>query len=156
MLAVLAALRLRAALRGARYARSLDRPFRAAAWGECTRAWGAGRLPQEGFVLRIYSVVLDLVRNLRPLLKELERADADLARQCRRALTSVPLNIAEGSYSRGKNRRARYHNALGSMREVQACFEVAAALGYVDDLDACLVGRIDHVLGTLVKLAGGH
>ena len=93
-------------------------------------------------MLRIYSVVLDLVRTLRPLLKELERCDADLARQCRRALTSVPLNIAEGSYSRGKNRQARYHNALGSMREVHACFEVAAALGYIDALDSRLVDRI--------------
>ena len=107
-------------------------------------------------MLRIYSVVLDLVRCLRPLLKELERSDADLARQCRRALTSVQLNIAEGSYSRGKNRQARCHNALGSMREVQACFEVAAALGHVDELDTDLVAIINQVLGTLVKLAGGH
>src|SRR5689334_3560023 len=107
-------------------------------------------------MLRIYFVLLDLVRSLRPFIRELERRDADLARQCRRALTSCPLNMAEGSYSRGKNRAARYHTALGSLREVLACFEVAAALGYVPELDPELRSRFDHVLGTLVRLVGGH
>ena len=107
-------------------------------------------------MLRIYSVLLDLVRDLLPLLKELARKDPDLARQCRRALTSAPLNVAEGSYSRGKNRAARYHNALGSLREVLACLEVAAALGYLPEVDRVLRGRFDHILGTLVRLVGGH
>ena len=107
-------------------------------------------------MLRIYPVLLDLVRSLAPLVKELERRDPDLARQCRRALTSAPLNLAEGSYSRGKNRAARYHTALGSLREVLACFEVSAALGYLPDVDAELRRRFDHVLGTLVHLVGGH
>ena len=107
-------------------------------------------------MLRIYSVVLELVETLRPRLRELERHDPDLARQCRRALTSVPLNIAEGSYSRGRNRGARYHNALGSLREVLACFEVAAALGYAPVVEPPLRDRFDHVLGTLVRVACLH
>lgn len=107
-------------------------------------------------MLRIYPVLLDLIRAIRPLLKELERRDADLARQCRRALTSAPLNMAEGSYSRGQNRNVRYHTALGSLREVLACFETAAALGYLPDLDPSLRRRFDWVLGTLVRLVGGH
>ncbi len=86
-------------------------------------------------MLRIYPILLELVRALRPLVRELERRDPDLARQCRRALASAPLNLAEGSYSRGRNRVARYHTALGSLREVLACFEVAAALGYVPDVE---------------------
>jgi len=107
-------------------------------------------------MLRIYPVLLELVREVRPLILELERRDADLARQCRRALASAPLNVAEGSYSRGKNRTARYHTALGSLREAQACFEVAAALGYLPEIEPALVGRFDHVLGTLVRLVGCH
>lgn len=107
-------------------------------------------------MLRIYPVLLDLVRTLGPLIKDLERYDPDLARQCRRALASAPLNVAEGSYNRGKNRPARYHTALGSLREVLACFEVAAALGYLPELDPLLRRRFDHVLGTLVRLVGGH
>ena len=71
-------------------------------------------------MLRIYPVLLELVVEARPLVERLERRDADLARQCRRALASAPLNVAEGSYSRGKNRAARYHTALGSLREALA------------------------------------
>jgi four helix bundle protein len=107
-------------------------------------------------MLRIYPVLLQLVRAVRPLVHELERRDPDLARQCRRALASAPLNVAEGSYNRGKNRPARYHTALGSLREALACLEVAAALGYLPDVDPELRARFDHVLGTLVRLVGGH
>jgi len=107
-------------------------------------------------MLRICPVLLQLVADLRPRVKELERCDGDLARQCRRALASAPLNVAEGSYSRGKNRKARYHVALGSLREVLACFEVAAAMGYLPEVDRSLRGRFDHILGTLVRLVGGH
>jgi four helix bundle protein len=107
-------------------------------------------------MLRIYSVLLELVRDLVPLIKQIERRDRDLGRQCRRALASAPLNVAEGSYNRGGNRPARYHTALGSLREVLACLEVAAALGYVAEVEPGLRARFNHVLGTLVRLAGGH
>jgi four helix bundle protein len=105
-------------------------------------------------MLRIYPVLLDLVRFVGPILKELERHDPDLARQCRRALSSAPLNVAEGSYSLGRNRKARYHTALGSLREVLACFEVGAALGYIPEVTPDLRRHFDHVLGTLVRLTG--
>jgi four helix bundle protein len=107
-------------------------------------------------MLRIYDVLLELVRSVAVLVKQIERRDADLARQCRRALSSAVLNLSEGSYSRGKNRVARYHTALGSLREALACFEVGAAFGYLPEIDAGLRGRFDHVLGTLVRLVGGH
>jgi hypothetical protein len=55
-------------------------------------------------------------------------------------------------YSRGRNRGARYSTAMGSMRETLSCIEVGMALGYVDAVDEALLGRIDHVLGTLFKL----
>ena len=55
-------------------------------------------------------------------------------------------------YSRGRNRGARYNTAMGSMRETLACIEVGVALGYVDGVDGVLLGRIEQVLGTLVKL----
>jgi four helix bundle protein len=103
-------------------------------------------------MLRIYPVLLELVRFVAPLVKELERHDRDLARQCRRALSSAPLNVAEGSYSRGGNRNARYHTALGSLREALACFETAAALGYLPEVEPALRDRFNHVLGTLVNV----
>ena len=75
--------------------------------------------------LKIYDVVLELVRSVAPLLAVLRAHSAELGNQCERALISIPLNTAEGSYSRGRNKCARYHNALGSVREVLACLETA-------------------------------
>ena len=104
-------------------------------------------------MLRIYSVVLEVVRDVRPVIEQLERKDPDLARQMRRAASSVALNLCEGTGSRGKNRGARYHTALGSMRETLSCIDVAVALGYVEGVAPAVLGRIDHVLGTLYKLS---
>jgi four helix bundle protein len=106
-------------------------------------------------MLRIYPVVLEVIASLRPFLVQIERRDRDLGRQLRRAASSVALNLAEGSYSRGKNRLARYHNALGSIREVLACLEVAKAFGYVGSLDVELAQRMNRVTGTLVRLVDG-
>ena len=81
--------------------------------------------------MRIYLVAIEVARMMVPVLEEIERRDRDLARQTRRAVPSVALNIAEGSGSQGGNRRARYFNALGSAREVSACLEVAEVMGYM-------------------------
>jgi hypothetical protein len=54
-------------------------------------------------------------------------------------------------YSRGGNRNARYHSALGSARETLACLEVAAAFGYVAN-DEQLLSKLNRVVGTLVRL----
>ena len=120
---------------------------------------GPGRIPRTGresikeiSMLRIYPILIQLVRDLRPALATLARRDADLARQCRRALTSAPLNVAEGTYSSGKNRPARYYTALGSLREALACFEVAEALGYMPELEPGILDRFDRIIATLVRL----
>jgi len=103
-------------------------------------------------MLRIYGVVLEVLRDLRGVLAAIEERDPNLARQARRAATSVALNVAEGSHSQGRNRRARYYNALGSMQETIAAAEVAMALGYVDAIDQALLERMRRIVGTLVKL----
>ena len=103
-------------------------------------------------MLRIYDVMLELVREVAPVVGEIERRDPDLARQCRRALSSGPLNVAEGSYSQGRNRNARYHTAMGSLREALACFELGAALDYTRPLDAGARDKFDRSIATLFKL----
>ena len=102
---------------------------------------------------KCYQLSLQGARAVRPLVERIEVHDRDLGRQLRRCLTSVPLNVAEGSKSAGKNRPARYANAMGSAREVIACLEVAEALGYLqrDDLPA-VIDRFDHVVAILFKL----
>ena len=102
-------------------------------------------------MLKVYPVVLDFIGRLRPLSAQIERRDRDLGRQLRRASSSVALNLAEGMYSRGELRTARYHTALGSMRESFSCLEVARAFGYVPALNADLAALMNQVTGTLVR-----
>lgn len=74
-----------------------------------------------------------------------------MGRQLRRASSSIALNLGEGMYSRGQNRQARYHTALGSARETLSCLEVAAVSSYVEE-DKQLWDQLDRVIGTLVLL----
>jgi four helix bundle protein len=105
-------------------------------------------------MLRTYSVILEVIRALRSVIERLRRADPDLARQLTRCSASLALNVAEGSYSQGRNRAARYHIALGSVREVLAVLEVADALGYLK-LDEALAVELNRIIGTLVRIIRG-
>ena len=103
--------------------------------------------------LEIYAFVIDTLRLLAPVMREIARHDVDLARQMRRAASSVALNTAEGAGNDGGNRRLRFRSALGSAKETRSCLEVAAALEYVA-LDSALIDRLDRIAGTLYRL--GH
>ncbi len=103
-------------------------------------------------MLRIYSVMLEMLRDVRLLIPGVQQHDADLARQLRRAASSVVLNCAEGMYSQGRNQKARFHTSMGSAREVLACFEVAEALGYIDPVGEAFVARMNRIIGTLHRL----
>src|SRR5688500_10918689 len=102
-------------------------------------------------MLNVYLLVLELIRQMVPVLKAIEKRDADLARQCGRAVSSAALNIAEGRARRGGNGRLRFETAMGSANEVRACIEVAVALGYLDP-EPELVDAFDKVARTLRKL----
>ena len=102
--------------------------------------------------LEIYPVVLELVRRLAPLLPALRARSASLGDQMERALISIPLNVAEGAYSRGRNRQARYQSAAASAREVLACCETAEALGFAAPLEPELTALFNRIIGTLVRL----
>ena len=102
-------------------------------------------------MLDIYPVSLEVARLCGPIVTRIAEHDPDLARQLRRAVTSVPLNVAEGCGVYGGNRRLRFGTALGSVREVRAALDVAEALGYCErhsKLDA----SVHHVTAVLVKL----
>ena len=102
-------------------------------------------------MLRIYPVTLDVVRDAATMADSISLHDSDLARQLRRASASVVLNVGEGDGSTAGTRRARYVSALGSAREVRACYDVALALGYgVAGDDAR--DRLDRIVATLYKI----
>jgi four helix bundle protein len=104
-------------------------------------------------MLRIYTTVLEVLTELRGVVAKIEVHDRDLGRQLRRAVTSVALNMQEGSGSSGGIRRERYRTALGSAQETGACLDAAVALGYVEGVDAGLLDRLDHVRAVLAKMA---
>ena len=76
-----------------------------------------------------------LIRELRGVLRMIQRRDRKLHDQLARALTSVSLNIAEGRGRAGQDRRHHWRIALGSAEEVQAALHVADAFGYVSTDD---------------------
>ena len=104
-------------------------------------------------MLRIYNDVIDVLTALRPMVEEIQRRDPSLATQLRNALSSVALNTSEGSGSQGRNRRARYYNALGSQKESRACLDVAVAWGYITPVDARLADRLDHITAVLWRVS---
>ena len=103
-------------------------------------------------MLRIYSFIVESLKVLGPVLKEIARHDVDLARQARRAASSIALNTAEAYGCVGGNERLRFRTALGSAQEVKACLDVAVALAYVEE-DVVLRDRFDRIAATLYRLA---
>jgi four helix bundle protein len=101
--------------------------------------------------LRIYGDVLQLTREMRGVLNSIGKQDPDLARQTRRALTSIALNTAEGDYQRAGNQRLRFQIAMGSADEVRACLEISTALDYIADQPE-LIDAFDRVARTLFNL----
>ena len=102
--------------------------------------------------LRLYPVVLELVRALAPYLPALRARSAALGDQLERSLISIPLNVAEGVYSRGRNRQVRYQSAAASAREALACLETAQALGWITAPPPGVAALFHRVIGTLVRL----
>ena len=104
-------------------------------------------------MLRIYPVCIELAKRVAGLAEQIKEQDPDQARQLRRSIVSVVLNVAEGSGLRGGNRRLRYLTALGSARESLANLECASAIGYLTSIDFELREMFRHVIGTLVKVS---
>jgi four helix bundle protein len=79
-----------------------------------------------------YDIALEIVAAVAPLVDRIRRRDPDLGRQLRRALSSIPLNLAEGRRRQGKDRQYHYTIAAGSTDEVAAALDVAVACGWLE------------------------
>lgn len=101
--------------------------------------------------LRIHGVAVSVAKQVQAHTASIAKHDADLARQIRRAMVSVVLNIAEGANRRGGNGRVRFESAMGSANEVAAALEVGEALGYVEGTEAARDG-LDRVARTMAVL----
>ncbi len=69
-------------------------------------------------------LAIDAADKLLPLLERLPARHRALANQGERSVTSVPLNLAEGSGRSGRARRYHYEVAYGSCRETKALLRV--------------------------------
>ncbi len=98
-------------------------------------------------------LALALIALLRKVLAKIAARDQDLARQIRRAASSIPLNIAEGRERVGRDRPHHYRIALGSTAEVVAALRVAEGWGYVEPEDLVeVLAVIDRVRAMLWRL----
>lgn len=93
-----------------------------------------------------FQVAIELVRELRPIVAELQKRDANLADQLRRAATSVVANLAEGQRRLKGNKQRAYEIAHGEAREVLGCLECAEAWGYIGSCEAAR-SKLDRLLG---------
>jgi four helix bundle protein len=104
--------------------------------------------------MKIYAKVIAMVKSVCALSRKVQRYDRDLARQMRRACTSVPLNMVEGWHAVGGNRTARFNTAICEARETISCLDVSVACGYLsqaevlEDLD-----RLDHIVAVCWRLS---
>src|ERR1700729_3354485 len=104
-------------------------------------------------MLMIHDVMLEVIRDMRPLMMAIERSDTQLARQLKVSAGRVTLNIQEGSGSFGGIRRERYRTALGSARETLSNPRRAEAFCLVREVPQDVVARMNRVIGTLVRVA---
>ena len=79
-----------------------------------------------------HEVALAWAAALGPALAKVAKGDPDLARQLRRAVASVPLNLAEGSRRAGMDRIHHYRIAAGSEEEAMSALALARAWGHLE------------------------
>lgn len=95
-----------------------------------------------------YTVGLELVRSLRPIVDELKKYSADLSEQIERAANSIVLNVGEGARRAGRDPRRFYTIANGSANEIQSALDLADAWGWpIDSAHARTL--LDRELGLL-------
>lgn len=100
-----------------------------------------------------FNLSIAFIRLLCPVVELLEQRDRDLARQLRKAASSVALNLGEGRKRIGRDRQHLWRIANGSAEECLACLLVAEAWGHVQasDIDAPLT-MLDQLLAMCWRL----
>src|SRR3569623_117103 len=97
-------------------------------------------------MLVAYTVTLDLIRLLRPIVEQIKMHDAHLAAPLRRAAPNTLAHLAEGQRRAAGNKRRAYETAHGEAREMLGCLDCALAWGYATD-DAQARVTLDRLLG---------
>ena len=77
-------------------------------------------------------LALELANQLGTVLARIQQHDRDMANQLRRAATSVPSCLSEGSQRTGRDRLQLYRTSAGSAAEVKVQLQLAVAWGYLE------------------------
>src|SRR5262245_48685176 len=85
-----------------------------------------------------HEVAVAIIEALRDVVVVIGRRDADLARQVRKAASSVAANVAEGNRRVGRDRIHLLRIASGSADEVVVHLRVAQAWGFIGKPQAVL------------------
>ena len=107
--------------------------------------------------LMVWKKSMDLVKEVYGLAKKLPPEEKyALSDQLRRAVVSVPSNIAEGSGRDSEKEYVRFLNiAKGSACEVETQLTVCCSIGYLDqgDIEAVLAlcTEVEKMLSSLAK-----
>jgi four helix bundle protein len=103
----------------------------------------------------LLTLALSLPALMRKPIEKIARRDPDLARQMRKATTSVPLCVAEGRRRAGGDRAHLWNVAHGSASEVAAGLECAVGLGYLERPETAEpLAVIDRVCAMSWRAAG--
>ena len=88
--------------------------------------------------LKVWQKSMDLVVKVYKLCDKLPKTEEyNLKSQIKRAIVSVPLNIAEGKCRYSSNDFAHFFNiANASLTEVEVGLEIAARLGFIEDYNS--------------------
>ena len=108
--------------------------------------------------LDVYKESKTLVMMVYALLKEFPKEEQyALCDQLRRAVISVPSNIAEGSGRHSSKEQVHFLEiAYGSLREVECQIDIACDLGYISKDDVIIVTMQTGKLGAMISGLRNH
>ena len=113
--------------------------------------------------LNVYIKAKELVKQVYTLLKKFPREEQyALCDQLRRAVISIPSNIAEGSGRQTEKDQAHFYTiAYGSLMEVLSQIDVACDLGYIsqdefDKLEILIDEEAKMLTGLVTKRTNAH
>jgi len=104
--------------------------------------------------LKLWQMAMDLVVKVYALTKSFPRDEEfGLKAQLRRAIVSVPSNVAEGLTRSSKKEKIHFLNiAQASLSEADAQAEISLRLGYVDQFQ---YDEIEHEMSEVQKYLSG-
>ncbi len=103
--------------------------------------------------LDVYKVAKELVQQVYVLLKEYPSEEKyALCDQIRRAVISVPANIAEGMGRTSKKEQKQFLEiAYGSLMEVQCLLDISTDLGYISKDSYNFINTLIFRVATMIN-----